>query len=29
MNVVEKPRKNEVNPETSEPSSVATPTRAL
>ena len=29
MNVVENPRKKEVNPETSEPSRVATPTSAL
>ena len=29
MNVVEKPRKNEVNPETTEPNKVATPTNAL
>jgi hypothetical protein len=29
MNVVENPRKNEVNPEISEPNRVATPTSAL
>ena len=29
MNVVEKPRKNDVNPETAEPARVAIPTSAL